>query len=98
MIHITPGSLNVTEGLWSEKENPIIDYYFGNGSKPKDWDENTGFVKVEKIPPEPKLLNEARGYHIADYQQYLEDKWIKELHKKYPVKINKKLLKAIDNG
>jgi len=98
MIHITPAAFNVTEGTWSEKENPVIEYYFMNGSKPKDWDENTGFVKAGKIPPEPKLLNEARGYHIADYQQYLEDKWIKELRKKYPVKINKKLLRTLDNG
>ncbi len=96
--HILPGQMVVTEGVWSEKENPVIDYYFRKGEKPVDWDDETGIVKAEKVPPVPKLLNETRGYHIADYQQYLEQKWIQELHRKYPVKINKKLLKGLGNG
>jgi peptidyl-prolyl cis-trans isomerase SurA len=96
--HILPGQMVVTEGVWSEKENPVIDYYFRKGEKPKDWDDETGIVKAEKVPPVPKLLNETRGYHIADYQQFLEQKWIQELHRKYPVKVNKKLLKSLDNG
>jgi peptidyl-prolyl cis-trans isomerase SurA len=48
------------------------------------------FRKIEKIIPEQdKALNEARGYIIADYQDYLEGQWVESLRKQYPVKIEK---------
>jgi peptidyl-prolyl cis-trans isomerase SurA len=46
-------------------------------------------VKVEKVlPAGPKTLAEARGQATSDYQNYLEQEWIKELRTKYPVKVN----------
>ena len=42
-----------------------------------------------------KDFNEAKGQLIANYQDYLEAVWINELEKKYPVKINDKLLRDI---
>ena len=43
----------------------------------------------------PKTLEEARGLFVSDYQKYLEDNWIKELRKKYKIKVNKKVLKTV---
>ncbi len=54
-----------------------------------DLPDGTGFVKVEKIiRPQPKTLEEARGYIIADYQDQLEKEWVASLQKKYPVKVD----------
>jgi peptidyl-prolyl cis-trans isomerase SurA len=54
------------------------------------------FIKIEKIiPPTIKTLQEARGYVVADYQEFLEKKWMDELEKKYPVEINKEVLSGL---
>lgn len=54
------------------------------------------FIKIEEImPPTPKTLSEARGYAVADYQDYLEKQWIEELRREYPVKVNEEALKTL---
>lgn len=56
-------------------------------------DGNSNFNKIEKVlPPGLKTLKEARGYVIADYQDYLEKKWIETLQKEYQVAIQQKVL------
>ncbi|MFN7117066.1 MAG: peptidylprolyl isomerase [Saprospiraceae bacterium] len=56
-------------------------------------DGSATFSKVAKVlPPGLKTLKEARGYVIADYQDYLEKKWIEALQKQYQVNINTKVL------
>lgn len=54
------------------------------------------FFKVEQIlPPAPKTLADARGYAVADYQDYLEKQWVEELRRQYPVKVNEDVLKSL---
>jgi peptidyl-prolyl cis-trans isomerase SurA len=54
------------------------------------------FSHVEELlGPEPKLLSEARGYIIADYQDYLEKQWVESLRGSYPIKINREVINAI---
>ncbi|NNV56843.1 foldase protein PrsA [Limnovirga soli] len=43
----------------------------------------------------PRNFDDARGMVINDYQQVLEQKWITELKKKYPVKIYDAVLKSL---
>lgn len=46
---------------------------------------------IEQIlPPGEKSLEEARASVIADYQQELENSWVRQLREKYRVKINEK--------
>ena len=97
MGHINEDYITVDTGVWAKGDNEIIDFYLWNGPLPAGWNAETGFVKGEITGPEPKLLEEARGFHISDYQQYLEENWLKELKKKYPVKVNRKVLKSIKN-
>jgi peptidyl-prolyl cis-trans isomerase SurA len=58
--------------------------------------EPLNFMKVEKIlPKSTKALKDARGYVVADYQEYLEKEWMNELTAKYKVVVNKDVLKSI---
>ncbi|GAB4248283.1 MAG: peptidylprolyl isomerase [Saprospiraceae bacterium] len=52
-------------------------------------DRSYNWMKIEEIlPPAPKSLQEARGYVVADYQDYLEKKWLESLKKEFKVKVN----------
>ncbi len=55
------------------------------------------FVKYVNIYPhgQQRSFEDSRGLVINDYQQVLEEKWIGELRKKYPVKVNENILKEI---
>jgi len=44
----------------------------------------------EIIPAGPKKFEETRGLVIRDYQEYLDERLIAHLRKKYPIKINPK--------
>jgi len=96
--HLNTNKEVITEesGAWERGENPIVDYYVWNGPEPENFNSETVYVRGDKVEPEPKNMNEARGLYISDYQKYLEEIWLKELHKKYKIKINKKLLKTVD--
>lgn len=54
-------------------------------------------VVANKLHPaaEKKSLDEARGFVVADYQDYLEKSWNQELRNRYPVKVEEKTLKSI---
>jgi peptidyl-prolyl cis-trans isomerase SurA len=43
----------------------------------------------------PRSFSEARGFIVNDYQLMLEEKWIDELKKKYPVKIKESVVKSL---
>ncbi|HKP31965.1 MAG TPA: peptidylprolyl isomerase [Chitinophagaceae bacterium] len=60
-------------------------------------DSSISFVFVIKLFPqrEPRSYNDAKGYVINDYQTYLEQTWITELKKKYPIKVNESVLKSL---
>lgn len=52
-------------------------------------------VVNDVLAPAPKTLKEARGLVTAEYQQHLEQEWIKSLRAKYTVKANPDLLNSI---
>ena len=43
----------------------------------------------------PRNYRDARGFVINDYQAFLEDQWIAELRKKYPVNVEEKVLASL---
>jgi peptidyl-prolyl cis-trans isomerase SurA len=60
-------------------------------------DNSASFAMVFKLYTQPgqKSFADARGDIISDYQDTIDKKWIAELKKKYPVKLNEEVLKSI---
>lgn len=53
-------------------------------------------VEIRRIlPPGHRTFAEARAAVISDYQNYLEEKWVQELRKKYKVRVLKKGKKTV---
>ena len=63
--------------------------------KNKD-DNSSSFALIFKTYPTPgqKTFSDARGDVISDFQDSIDKKWIAELKKKYPVKVNEAVLKS----
>ena len=57
------------------------------------------FAKIFKMYPgeQQRDFEDAKGLVVNDYQNYLEQKWIDHLKKKYPVKINEKAFQSLLN-
>lgn len=60
-------------------------------------DGTTVFAKIINLYPagQQRSFAEARGLVINDYQNFLEMKWIEQLKKQYPVKVDEKVLQSL---
>ncbi len=90
--------LSIDRRKFLKGENPLIDeidWKPGISTETVTADKATMIMVHEVLNPEPKKLNEARGIITADYQNYLEQEWIKELRAKYPFEVNKEVLSSI---
>jgi peptidyl-prolyl cis-trans isomerase SurA len=60
-------------------------------------DSSVTFAYIIKLFPqrEQRGFEDARGYIINDYQQYLENAWVAELRKKYPVVVNEAVFRSL---
>lgn len=52
-------------------------------------------VVNEKIAPSQKELSEAKGIITSDYQNYLEQEWLKELESKHTIKVYENVLYSL---
>jgi peptidyl-prolyl cis-trans isomerase SurA len=89
-IDSTRQEANSLLGLGNDNIKPgFISEIFTN-----DADGNFSFNYIYKVNQDPSIMtfDEARIQVINDYQQMLEEKWINEMKKKYPVSINQSVL------
>lgn len=92
----TDKKVKIDRGFYEKGDNELVDYLVWDGLQPENYKDGLHFIRGNKIAPQPKTLDEAKGLYISDYQNYLEKEWIKQLRKKYRVKINKKIVKSIE--
>lgn len=92
-------SFSYSNDVFEEGENDVLNkikWKKKGFRKLEDHDGRYVLVKFNKVmKPEPKELSEIRGLVIADYQDFLEEKWVKELKKKYPVKQNQQAVDTL---
>lgn len=98
-------ALTLTESKkYSKGDNTFIDEIFALYEKNKTTKDNIYTPKSgeniivivnKKLAPESKLLEEIRGIITADYQNLLEEEWIKSLRNKYSVEVDKEMLKQV---
>jgi len=90
--------LKIESGKFLKGDNEMVDKtnWEPGLSENQKVDGKIVFVGInKKLAPEPKSLQEARGLITADYQNFLEEEWIKELRGKYKVKVNREVLAQI---
>ena len=91
-------NVRVEIGVFAVGDNAWVDKLaFGQGEGGKL---RKGFTVVElegRIIKAPESYLDVKGVVTNDYQKYLEEQWVKSLRKKYKVKIDKEVLKTVNN-
>ena len=91
-------TVRVEVGIFAQGDNAFVDKAaFGQGEGGKL---RRGFVVydvVGKVISTPESYKDVKGMVTNDYQKYLEEKWVKSLRKKYKVKVDKTVLKTVNN-
>lgn len=91
-------TVRVEVGIFAIGDNAFVDkIVFGQGEGGKL---RRGFVAVDAVGTvieAPETYKDVKGLVTADYQKYLEEKWVKSLRKKYKVKVDKDVLKTVNN-
>lgn len=89
--------IRVEKGIFKKGDNPLVDRnefkVNVNVTPTKDYPIDATYGKMIKAPEE---MNDVRGQVTADYQNLLEEQWVKELRKKYPVVINREVLATVN--
>ena len=86
---------DILKGNFSKGENPLVDHLVWNGPEPAGYLDGLHFINGNKTAAEPKSLEEARGLYQSGFQDFLETEWIKQLRKKYKIKVNRNALKTV---
>ena len=89
--------VKVEKGLYVQGDNKAVDSEIFK-SKEKyvpATDYPYFFVAGKLLKNKPEDYSDVRGLVTADYQEYLEQEWIKALRAKYPVTVDQNVLKTV---
>ncbi|MDE6301623.1 MAG: peptidylprolyl isomerase [Muribaculaceae bacterium] len=87
--------IKVEKVIAAKGDNKITDYLAFGGPRPEAdnarWSSYAALFG--RIIPAPEEAADVRGAAVADYQAKLEQEWLRQLHKRYKVQLNKDVLK-----
>lgn len=88
--------VKVEKKLYQKGNNPCVDeiiFKTGKAEQNKDYPE---FLVAGKLLSKgPESYTDVGGLVISDYQNYLEEAWIKKLRQEYPIEVYTEVLKTI---
>ncbi|MDR1762744.1 MAG: peptidylprolyl isomerase [Dysgonamonadaceae bacterium] len=87
--------VRITQGLFKQGDNKIVDELAFKGAKATADSEFQDYFILGKVLDAPESYSDVRGLVVADYQDYLEQEWLKTLRSKYKVEINEKVLNTL---
>ena len=84
------------KGIFRRGDNAVVDQIvFKIDTVPNIPDGFVGAAVYGKKLKAPKEYTDVRGLVVSDYQERLEQEWLADLRRRYPVVINKEVLKTI---
>lgn len=84
--------IKVERVLAAKGENAITDYLGFGGTKPEATSRWAYYFPYDySIAAQPEEVADVRGPVTTDYQKYLEENWLKQLHESHKVNINNKV-------
>ncbi|MCL1933112.1 MAG: peptidylprolyl isomerase [Candidatus Azobacteroides sp.] len=87
--------VKVEKGLFKKGDNAFVDeaaFQSGVAERPAEFQD---FFLIGKILREPESYMDVRGPVMTDYQNYLEEIWIKSLNEKYKVTVYPEVIETI---
>jgi peptidyl-prolyl cis-trans isomerase SurA len=87
--------VKIEKGMYAEGENPYIDEMIFKKGKAQPKEDFPEYLVIGKLLTIPEEYTDVRGLVITDYQNYLEEQWIKKLNEKYSVTIYQEVVNAI---
>ncbi len=101
IVDSSSGLIQADSGRFEWSQLPMMDKHPAAGElttfNSNANDNSVTFAHIIKTYDEKsqRSFRDARGFVINDYQAWLEDQWIAELKKKYPVAINLSVLSSL---
>lgn len=90
--------IRVEKGIFKRGDNALVDREVFKKDTTmtavKGYPYNAVFGKKLKAPQE---MEDVKAQVVADYQEALEKEWVEALRKKYPVSVDKEVLKTVNN-
>ena len=83
------------KGLFKKGDNAFVDEAAFRTGRAERTDEFQDFFLIGKVLKAPESYIDVRGVVTADYQDYLEEEWIKKLNEKYKIVIFPEVINTI---